>query len=216
MKDFHGFSYAGNSADSRIIIEGIDIKEYQAKYCCRQRLFCKKKIKFGPYRFQYIRLNGGNNVLLFAEKVRGARQDFYEINAELKEFVNKIWKPDFSLNWEVEKSLKEKLGFLCTDYNFNFTSFEFEKLLDENGRFWFYGPVYVYCFYRDNICINIVELVQRQDLWIKITDECRKDIRYIEGGLADKKNNIYNLEQYAAALRSEASTKRTIYGIKIN
>lgn len=216
MDTAKNFLPVGSDRDEQILIEGTDIKKCHADYCYTPGFFGKKKIGYRKYYFKYVRLDDWDKILFFAEKTDGRDKKIYALGSRAKEFLRKKWIPDFSPNWGVESLLKEKLRFLYSDYRFQFKLFEFDKLLDEDGEFLFYGPVYAYCFYRENICINIVELVQRQDLWVKITPSCVEDISYIERGKPDLANNIYDLDRYAEALQREAREKGSIYGTDVS
>lgn len=84
-------------------------------------------------------------------------------------------------------------------------------LVDKNGKLWFYGPLNAYQLYNDNLCINIVNLVQRGDFDIYITEKPSADQHYIFDGLHLPSQMAYDLPLFASQIRKELSSNRTIF-----
>ena len=78
----------------------------------------------------------------------------------------------------IEEVVKELFRFLLDDYGFHFAKSSLGDAVDQNGEFFFYGPLDAYCIYNERICINVLYLVQRQEYDIYITDAYKR-IKYI-------------------------------------
>ena len=115
-----------------------------------------------------------------------------------------------------EKSLMLHFAFLLTEYNFKFDKLELGDMVDENGKLWFYSPYNCYYFYNDKVCINFMNLVQRQDWNIYITEEVLSDQNLINKGKAVPGELCYNWSSFASIIKEELSKSNSILGIKIN
>ena len=115
-----------------------------------------------------------------------------------------------------EKNLMRYFAFLLTEYNFKFEKHEFGDMVDENGKRWFYGPYNCYYFYNDKVCVNFMNLVQRQDWNVYVTDEVLSDQNLIKKGKEVSGELCYNWSLLASAIKEELAKNQTILGIKIN
>ena len=82
-------------------------------------------------------------------------------------WIKRLFKPPVD---KTELKIKELFQFLLDDYGLSYTKTDLGDLVDKNGKIIFYGPLNAYQIYNDNLCINIVNLVQRGDYDIYITD----------------------------------------------
>ncbi len=115
-----------------------------------------------------------------------------------------------------EAYLMKFLDFLISEYGFKFSKKELGNLVDENGKLWFYGPYNCYYFYNENTCINILNLVQRQDWNIYITKDVLSDQNQINKGTEISSKYCYDLKLFASVIKHEIETHNTIFGFKIH
>lgn len=111
--------------------------------------------------------------------------------------------------------IKEIFNFLLLDYGFEFHEANLGNAVDENGKFFFYGPVYCYSIYNDKVCINILELVQRHDYEIFITKGLTQDQPTIRRGTVVGAYYCYRWQEFANKIKQELEEKGTIYGIPV-
>ena len=107
-------------------------------------------------------------------------------------------------------------GFLLTEYNFKFDKSELGNMVDENGKLCFYGPYNCYYFYNDVICINFLNLVQRQDWNIYITTKVLSDQNLINKGKAVYDEYLYNWALLERTIKRELKERKTIFDVKID
>ena len=88
-------------------------------------------------------------------------------------------------------------------------------MVDETGKRWFYGPYNCYYFYNDKVCINFVNLVQRQDWDVYITEEVLSDQNLIRKGKKVPTELCYNWSLLASAIKDEAANSNSIFGINL-
>ena len=109
-------------------------------------------------------------------------------------------------------SLMKHFSFLIKDYDFKYEKIKLGDLRDENGKLWFYGPFNCYSFYNDYICINFMNLVQRQDWYITITKELSKDQIYIKNGQPIDDKYCYNWSLLSTTIKNEVENNKSIFG----
>ena len=114
-----------------------------------------------------------------------------------------------------EPRLIKYFGFLLTEYNFKFDKLDLGNMVDENGRLLFYGPDNCYYFYNDKVCLNFLNLVQKQDWSVYITKEVFSDRITIEKGKALPNDLCYNFSLLASAIKDELLNHRSIFGFDI-
>ncbi len=102
-----------------------------------------------------------------------------------------------------EKRLMKHFSFLLTEYNFKFDKLELGDMVDETGRRWFYGPYNCYYFYNDKVCINFMNLVQKQDWCVYITKEVLSDQNLINKGEKVPGELCYNWPLFALVIKEE-------------
>lgn len=115
-----------------------------------------------------------------------------------------------------EKNLMNYFTFLLTDHKFKFDKLELGDMVDENGKRIFYGPFNCYYFYNDRICINFMNLVQRQDWYVYITEEVLSDQNLICKGKKVPDELCYNWSLFATALKHEIERNNSIFDIQLN
>ncbi len=133
----------------------------------------------------------------------------------LSKLFNKKNKRHKKICCDEEAYLMKFLEFLISEYGFRFSKKDLGNAVDENGKLWFYGPYNCYYFYNENICINILNLAQRQDWYIYITKDVLSDQNQIEKGTEIPSKYCYNLELLATEIKNEIETHNTIFGFKI-
>lgn len=109
-------------------------------------------------------------------------------------------------------SILKHFGFLIKEYDFEFNKFELGNYLGENGKVFFYGPFNCYCFYNESICINFLNLVQRQDWYITITNELSNNQTYIMNGYHIETQYCYNWDLLATVMKNDIDQLREIFG----
>ena len=114
-----------------------------------------------------------------------------------------------------ETNLMMYFTFLLTDYKFKFDKLELGDMVDETGKLWFYGPYNCYYFYNDKVCINFVNLVQRHDWNVYITEEVLSDQNLIRKGKKVPTELCYNWSLLASAIKDEAAKSNSIFGINL-
>ena len=112
-------------------------------------------------------------------------------------------------------SIMEHFSFLVKDYGFKFDKAELGDMKDENGKLWFYGPFNCYSFYNENICINFMNLVQRQDWYITITKEFSNNQTYISKGQQIDSKYYYNWELLASVIKNDIEVNNEVFGNSI-
>ena len=107
-------------------------------------------------------------------------------------------------------------SFLLTEYNFRFDKLELGDMVDETGKLWFYGPYNCYYFYNDKVCINFMNLVQRQEWYIYITKEVLDDQNLIKKGKEPPEELWYNWAMFASVIKEELAKSNSLFGIPLN
>lgn len=137
---------------------------------------------------------------------------------------NTYWVDGYDTYFDVENkkivcdktlSLMKHFAFLIKDYGFHYDKAELGDLRDANGKIWFYGPFNCYYFYKDGICINFMNLVQRQDWDITITKEVSNDQTYLNGGQKIDGKYCYNWELLSTKIKEDLENNSEIFGNKI-
>lgn len=127
-------------------------------------------------------------------------------------WIKKLFEPPID---KIEIEIKTLFQFLIDDYGFTFAKADLGNLVDERGKLIFYGPLYVYQLYNNNLCINIVNLVQREDYDIYITEDHTNDQHYIFDGLQLPSYLAYHLQEFANEIKVELLNTGTIFGKNI-
>ena len=127
-------------------------------------------------------------------------------------WIKELFKPPVD---RIEIGIREQFQFLFDDYGFSFDKVDLGNLVDKNGKVIFYGPLIAYQIYNENLCINIVNLVQRGDYDIYITEKASDDQLYIFDGIHLPSNLAYDLPLFASHVKSELLKRKTIFGKSI-
>lgn len=127
-------------------------------------------------------------------------------------WLTKIFKTPPDKN---EERIKALFSFLFDDYGFHFAKGNLGNAVNKNGDFICYGPLEAYYIYNENVCINILYLVQRQDYDIYITDTYKADQVYIKNGITVPSYLAYDLEYFADEVKNSVINNGEIYGRKI-
>ena len=115
-----------------------------------------------------------------------------------------------------ENNLMKYFSFLLTEYDFKFDKLAHGDLVDENGRLIYYGPYNCYYFYNEKVCINFMNLVQRQDWNVYITNEVLSNQNLIKKGKEVPGMLCYNWSLFASTIKEELANSQSIFGIKIS
>ena len=114
-----------------------------------------------------------------------------------------------------ERKIMKHFSFMLTEYKFKFDKLELGDMVDENGKLWFYGPYNCYYLYNDKVCINFLNLVQRQDWNIYITEEILSDQNLIKKGVEVPGRLCYNWPQLASEIKEEIKNSNSIFGVQL-
>ncbi len=124
-------------------------------------------------------------------------------------WIKKLFEPPVD---KIEIEIRTLFQFLIDDYGFTFAKTDLGNLVDKSGKLIFYGPLYAYQLYNNNLCINIVNLVQRGDYDIYITEKHSNDQQYIFDGLQLASYLAYHRQEFANEIKAELLNTRTIFG----
>ena len=127
-------------------------------------------------------------------------------------WIKKLFKPPVD---RTEIRIREQFQFMFDDYGFSFAKVDLGNLVDKNGKVIFYGPLVAYQIYNENLCINIVNLVQRGDFDIYMTEKVSADQHYILDGMMLPSNFAYDRTLFANQVKSELLSSKTIFGKNI-
>lgn len=114
-----------------------------------------------------------------------------------------------------EENLLKLFSFLLNTYGFSYSKEELGDAVDKSGMFIFHGPLNAYQFYNENLCINILHLVQRDDYNVYITDKKRSDQVFIINGIEIPSELAYNLPLLAKEIEESILNYGTLYGYNI-
>lgn len=181
----------------------------------------------------YSSLENANNAIKVLELKEGFidTKEGFSIKKVFKLFKPKLldktlWEEGFNTYVWVENinkkitcdetySIMEHFSFLVKEYNFKFDKIALGDMRDENGKLWFYGPFNCYSFYNENVCINFMNLVQRQDWYITITKELSNDQTYIRKGQKIGNEYEYNWELLASVIKNDIENNGKVFGNSI-
>lgn len=181
----------------------------------------------------YSSLENANNAIKLLELKEGFidTKEGFSIKKVFKLFKPKLldktlWEEGFNTYVWVENinkkitcdetySIMEHFSFLVKEYNFKFDKIALGDMRDENGKLWFYGPFNCYSFYNENVCINFMNLVQRQDWYITITKELSNDQTYIRKGQKIGNEYEYNWELLASVIKNDIENNGKVFGNSI-
>ena len=135
--------------------------------------------------------------------------DLIHITIDTYYYVENMAK---KISCDETRHIMKHFSFLIKEYGFKFDKIELGDLRDENGKLWFYGPFNCYSFYNDYICINFMNLVQRQDWYITITKELSKDQIYIKKGQPVDDKYCYNWSLLSTTIKNEIENNKSIFG----
>ncbi len=107
-------------------------------------------------------------------------------------------------------------AFLLTEHNFKFDKLELGDMVDENGKLWFYGPYNCYYFYNNKVCINFLNLVQRGDWDVYMTQEVLSDQNLINKGKKAPEELWYNWSLLASAIKEELAKSNSLFGVPLD
>jgi len=102
---------------------------------------------------------------------------------------------------KIEERLLSLFDFLLNTYGFSYSKEELGNAVDKSGKFIFYGPLNAYQFYNENLCINILHLLQRDDYNVYITDKKSADQVFIKNGTEIPSELAYNLPSLADEIK---------------
>ena len=131
-----------------------------------------------------------------------------KVKITMIKWIKQLFKPPVD---KTELRIKDLFRFLFDDYGFSYAKINLGNLVDKNGKIIFYGPLYAYQIYNDNLCINIVNLVQRDDYDIYITENQSEDQHYIYGGMRLPSHLAYDLSLCSSQIKTELINCKTIF-----
>ncbi len=88
-------------------------------------------------------------------------------------------------------------------------------LLDARGKAFFSGPLYLYQFYNENVCLNILYLAQRDEYYGYITENCTTDQLYIRNGTEVLEQFAYELPLLAQDIKDRLLRGDEVFGYRI-
>ncbi|MBR6777605.1 MAG: hypothetical protein IKM27_07650 [Clostridia bacterium] len=118
-----------------------------------------------------------------------------------------------------EDGIKSAFAPLFEEYGFCFAKTDLGNAVDRNGKFFFYGPLNAYFIYNDDVCINMLYLMQRREWSVYFTEQYKEDQLYIINGTAVPEylyahNYEGDFRPFAAVIRSEIASVGSIFGYK--
>ena len=127
-------------------------------------------------------------------------------------WIANLFKPTSD---KTEEQLLSLFDFLLNTYGFSYSKEELGNAVDKSGKFIFYGPLNAYQFYNENLCINILHLVQRDGYNVYITDKKSADQVFIKNGTEIPSVLAYNLPLFAEEVKKSLLNCGELYGYKI-
>ena len=115
---------------------------------------------------------------------------------------------------KIEEQLLSYFDFLLNNYNFTYCKVKLGNAVDKNGKFFFYGPLNAYQFYNENVCINILHLVQRDDYNVYITDQKSVNQVYIRNGTEISSELAYKFSLLAEEVKQAVLSRSEWNGYK--
>ena len=113
-----------------------------------------------------------------------------------------------------EENLLKLFSFLLNTYGFSYSKEELGDAVDKSGKFEFYGPLNAYQFYNENLCINILHLVQRDDYNVYITDKKSADQVFIKNGTEIPSELANNLPSLADEVKQAVLNRLKWHGYR--
>lgn len=116
---------------------------------------------------------------------------------------------------KTEDSLLMQFDFLINNYGFEYSKEMLGDAIDKDGKFVFYGPLNAYQIYTENVCINILHLVQRDEYNVYITDKKSADQVYIRNGIEVPSYFAYDFPLLAREIKESVLNCGEVFGYKI-
>ena len=113
---------------------------------------------------------------------------------------------------KIEEQVLLLFDFLLNTYGFSYSKEELGNAVDKSGKFIFYGPLNAYQFYNENLCINILHLVQRDDYNVYITDKKSDNQVFIRNGTEIPSELAYHLPLFAEEVKKAVTNHSELYG----
>ena len=174
---------------------GTDIISYlRSKYIIRQRRI--------SYRGSDISLKNAR----FYDIINVQKGGF-----DMFKWIANLFKPAPD---KIEERLLSLFDFLLNTYAFSYSKEELGNAIDKSGKFVFYGPLNAYQFYNENLCINILHLVQRDDYSVYITNKKSADQLFIINGNEIPSDLAYNLPLLAEEFKKAVTNHNVLYGYR--
>ena len=126
-------------------------------------------------------------------------------------WISNLFKPTPD---KIEERLLSLFDFLLNTYGFSYSKEELGNAVDKNGKFIFYGPLNAYQFYNENLCINILHLVQRDDYNVYITDKKSANQVFIKNGTEIPSELAYNLSSLADEVKQAVLNRLKWHGYR--
>ena len=126
-------------------------------------------------------------------------------------WISNLFKPTPD---KIEERLLSLFDFLLNTYGFSYSKEELGNAVDKSGNFIFYGPLNAYQFYNENLCINVLHLVQRDDYNVYITDIKSTDQDFIINGIQVSSELAYNLPLFAEEVKKAVTNHSVLCGYR--
>lgn len=211
------FSFLGVLKENEeFFIRGVDINKEKSEYCYTVKfLFKMEKLKKEDIYIKYLTTTK-DEIIFWGEKDTPLRKEIYLPSSDFEKKLSKKYAHLRYSNRKDEEKLKLSFSFLLEKYGFKFAKNDLGNAVDKSGKFFFYGPVYCYSIYNENICLNIINLVQRQEYDLYVTREYRADQVYIRNGVYGyPAYNADNFAVLAEQVKQAIETSGEICGIKV-
>ncbi len=194
-------------------IEGVNIFKYNWQPCLKKRFVGYGKIVTDGIQMYKIDLT--EKQIYFGARKNKNSYDVFSLSKEYLKEISILERMYINSLSDDEKIIKQAFAYLFNEYGFTYIKTNLGDAYDAEGRFFFYGPVYAHSIYNNDICINVLNLVQRQDYDLFITDKYLSNQVYIRQGkhIADWNMNLADLSD---TIRQSLLKDGTIFCCKIN
>lgn len=207
MKNRNKLIFLGFAEEGRPFYIGqTDITQYTAEPVRFSYLLFTKKARVGEVSLKVIRLPEED--VFFGECVKNGKRALYALS---EAFERKVRMREAGRDVTYE-TVRVYFAPLLETYGFRLARYELGDAVDRNGEFFFYGPVYDYLLYKENICLHILFLAQRGELDFFLTEQPLADQPYIRGGKDIGAKYGYSISVLSRALCQELEEKGTAFG----
>lgn len=196
------------------MIDGINVFNYNWQNCYEKVFLRYKKLQIRNEDVFCISLLD-KDVIFGAKKRGNSLYDIFSLSAECLIRVKEMQVAYRKSLCNDEKIIETYFAFLLNEYGFTYVKNDLGNAYDAEGRFFFYGPVYAHSLYNDKICFNILNLVQRQEYDLFVTNSySTNQVRIRQGDHIDGWGQ--NLRMLASMVKQTLTENGTVLGYEIN